>query len=225
MFIKDYIQVVRALKKPGNLTADLKFAFISLGVFNSQTAALVSVFAVSFFVLSCNPENRIQQTPALRQEIADKKVKRITNIQLTETVDSWGQQLTAIAQKELAATLAQNTTNATTLCQLKGLPKTQALAKRYSFEINLLGASDVQNPTLPQKEREVLDAYLYNAENKLPQQANIQKINDTLFVYNAAVPTDNIICKACFGSQQQPLAVWRLVFHKREVIRRIGGKK
>lgn len=231
MFTRNYIRVVRDLKIQNNLTADLKSAFISFGIFKSRTAAdfrtatLFFSFTLSLFITACNPENRIQQTTALKQEIADKKVKRITDIQLNETVDSWGEQLTAIAQQELTAKLTQQPADSEKLCQLNGLTKTQALAKRYSFTIALLGASDIQNPKLPQKEREVLDAYLYNAENKLPQPTNIQKINDTLFVYNTAVPTGNLICKACFGNQKQPLAVWRLVFHKREVIRRIGGKK
>lgn len=201
MFTKIYIEAVR----------DFRTAAIS--------------FILLLFISSCNPENRIQQTPALKQEIADKKVKRITDIQISETVDSWGKQLTAIIQKELTDKLTHQSADMNKLCQLKDLPKTNALAKRYNFTIELLGASDVQNPKLPQKEREVLDAYLYNAENKLPQPTNIQKINDTLFVYNTAVPADNLICKACFGDQKQPLAVWRLVFHKREVIRRIGGRK
>lgn len=187
--------------------------------------SLLPSLVLSLFIVACNPENRIQQTPALRQEIADKKVKRITSAQINETVDSWGKQIAAVAQQELASTLTQTPASAAKLCQLDGLLKTQALAKRYGLDINLLGAADVQNPKLLQKEREVLDAYLYNAENKLPQQANIQKINDTLYVYNTAVPTDNPICKTCFGNQKQPLAVWRLVFHKREVIRRLNQKK
>ncbi len=78
---------------------------------------------------------------------------------------------------------------------------------------------------LSSKEREVLDAYLYNAEQKLPQISNIQKINDTLYVYNAAVPTQNVICQTCFGDHKTPLAVWRLVFPKREIVRRMKPTK
>ncbi len=188
--------------------------------------ALPPVFALSLclaFTLSCSPD-RIKQTDQLRQEMNDKKIKRITNIELTETVDAWGEQIVLVAQNELTSKLkAGGSTDR--LCQLENLPKTAALAQRYALTIDLLGAPDVQNTRLSPKEREVLDAYLYNAEKKLPQQSNIQRIADTLYVYNAAVPMDNIICEACFGDQKEPLAVWRLAFTKREVIRRMNGKK
>lgn len=156
--------------------------------------------------------------------MADKRVKRLTNADLTEAVDSWGAQTVVIAEREAVAKLAKGEASAG-ICTLQDLPKTQALAERYGMTISLLGVADVQNPKLAQKEREVLDAYAYNAEQKLPQSSNIQRIGDTLFVYNAAVPAGNALCQACFGQQKQPLAVWRLAFPKQEVIRHMKPKK
>jgi hypothetical protein len=176
-----------------------------------------------FLLASCNPD-RIRQTDELKQEMADKKIKRVTNAELNETVNAWGEQMIGVMQNELTAKL-QAGGSADSLCQLRQLPKTTALAKRYDVGVNLLGPQDVKNPRLAAKEREILDAYLYNAENKLPQQSNIQRIGDSLFVYNVVVPTENIICKTCFGNQSQPLGVWRLVFRKREVVRRMSVKK
>ena len=192
----------------------------------SRSFLLTFAFSISvaaLLLVSCSPD-RIKQTDALRQEMTDKKIKRITTIELTQTVDAWGKQIVLVAQNELANKLKAGG-SAGALCQLDNLPKTAALAKRYALTIDLLGPPDVQNTQLAPKEREVLDAYLYNAEKKLPQQSNIQKIADTLYVYNEAVPAENLICKACFGDQKQPLAVWRLAFTKREVIRRMNGKK
>ncbi|TAE29400.1 MAG: hypothetical protein EAZ91_12695 [Cytophagales bacterium] len=177
---------------------------------------------LSLSLLSC--ADRIEQTDKLRQEMADKKIKRITNAELNETVNAWGEQMVAVMQSELTARLKTGVAP-DSLCQLRQVPKTRALAERYAVTVDLLGPQDVQNPRFSAKEREVLDAYLYNAENKLPQQSNIQRIADTLYVYNAAIPLDNPICKACFGDQKQPLAVWRLAFTKREIIRRMTAKK
>lgn len=177
-------------------------------------------------ISACNPE-RVKYTRELKQEMADKKIKRITNVDLVETVDNFGERITTVIQKELAAQL-QNTTNPAEqikLCQLQNLPRTNAIADRYGIDIRLLSATDVSAKSLSAKEREVLDAYLYNAEKKLPQISNIQKINDTLYIYNAAVPTDNIICQTCFGGQKTPMAVWRLAFPKREIVRRMKTTK
>lgn len=188
-----------------------------------STSVAVLVFSFTLSLLSCNPD-RIKQTDQLRQEMADKKIKRVTNADLNETVNTWGQQIVQVVQNELTNKLRAGG-SPDSLCRLKQLPKTIALANRYALTIDLMGAQDVKNPRLAPKEREVLDAYLYNAENKLAQQSNIQRIGDSLYVYNAAVPADNPICQTCFGNQQQPLAIWRLVFSKREVIRRMSAKK
>lgn len=188
--------------------------------------SLLIVFVLLLMLLACNPE-RVKYTSELKQEMADKRIKRITNADLVETVDVFGERITAVIQKEVATQLQQTTDPAerTKLCQLQNLPRTTAIADRYAIDIRLLSGADVASKSLTQKEREVLDAYLYNAEKKLPQISNIQKINDTLYVYNAAVPTENIICQTCFGTQKTPLAVWRLAFSKREIVRRMKPTK
>ena len=188
--------------------------------------SLFIFFALSLSLLSCNPE-RVRYTNELKQEMSDMKIKRITNADMIETVDNFGERITAVIQQELVAQL-QKTTNPAErakLCQLQNLPRTRAIADRYAIDIQLLSGADVPNKLLGAKEREVLDAYLYNAEQKLPQISNIQKISEILYVYNAAVPTQNVICQACFGNQKTPLAVWRLAFPKQEIVRRMKPTK
>ena len=189
----------------------------------SRSFALLLFLTFSLSLTSCDPE-RLQYTRELKSEMSEKKPKRVTNAQLNEAVNSWGEQIVGVAEAELIAKLKQGG-DKTKLCRLENLLKTTALAERYGLRISLLGAADVTNPHLAAKEREVLDAYLYNAENKLTQQPNIQKIADTLFVYNAAVPAENTICQVCFGTQKTPLAVWRLAFTKRELVKRLNLKK
>lgn len=191
-----------------------------------NATTILSAFFFSIILVACNPE-RVKYTRELKQEMADKKIKRITNVDLVETVDTFGERITVVIQKELATQLQKTTDPAerAKLCQLQNLPRTKAIADRYGVAIQLLSGADVSTKSLNPKEREVLDAYLYNAEKKLPQISNIQKINDTLYVYNAAVPTENVICKTCFGDQNTPLAVWRLAFSKREIVRRMATMK
>ncbi len=186
-------------------------------------ATLLCCGFAALLLTSCDPE-RLQYTRELKSEISDKKPKRVTNAQLNEAVNSWGEQIVAVAEPELTAKLKQGG-DKTGLCRVESLPKTTALTQRYGLTIGLLGAADVTNPRLSAKEREVLDAYLYNAENKIKQQPNIQKIADTLFIYNAAVPVESVICQSCFGAQKTPLAVWRLAFTKRELVKRLNLKK
>lgn len=196
----------------------IKFLFMIRSV-------LLSVLSISFLV-SCGPD-RVQYTNELKREMADSKIKRITDVDLIETIDDLGGKISATVQRELITDL-QKTTNPAErakLCQLQNLPRTKAIAERYALDIRLLGPQDVQNKAFSQKEREILDAYQYNAKQKLAPISNIQKISDTLFVYNMALPADSPICEACFGKQEVPFAVWRLAFSKREVIRRMNSSK
>ncbi|RRB04975.1 hypothetical protein [Larkinella rosea] len=180
-------------------------------------------FLLLFFASSCNPE-RTQNTKALAQEMNDHKIKRVTDAQLTTTVDEWGKSLVLIARKTLTSQL-NKTAGDPALCTLKALPAIQKAEAKYAVTIDLLSAKDTANPVLNTKERELLGAYVYNAENKLEQTDNIQKLNDTLLVYNSPVPTGDLICKTCADNAALPFVVWRIVFSKREVIRRIDPKK
>ena len=192
-----------------------------------MTLTRLFVSFLLFYLASCGPE-RVKYTPELKQQMSDMKIKRITNADMVETVNTLGERISATVQKELTDTLrhhAGRPPQQAQLCQLKNLPRTRAIEKQYGVRIQLLSGTDVTNKTLAPKEREVLDAYLYNAEQKLSQISNIQKIADTLFIYNAVVPTDSLICQTCFGTQKTPLGVWRIAFPKREVIRRSAGDK
>jgi hypothetical protein len=176
--------------------------------------------------LACNPE-RVKYTPELKREMAETKIKHITTADQMTTVDVYGTKIAAAVQRELTARLTASKTPAdrATGCALQALPRTAAIAQKYAVDISLLGAADVKNPRLAPKEREVLDAYLYNAEKKLPQTPNVQRIGDTLLVYNTAVPAENVICQTCFPGQTTSFAVWRLVFSKRELVRRMSDSK
>jgi hypothetical protein len=184
---------------------------------------LISSLLISLLT-ACNPE-RVRYTNELKQEMADSKIKRITNADLVETVDDLGGKVTAVLEKELTTQL-QKTTNPAErakLCQLQNLPRTKAIAERYALDIRLLGEADIQNKGLTAKEREILDAYLYSVKQKQLPISNIQKITDTTYVYNKPVPLSSPICDVCFGKQETPFAVWHLGFNKREVVRRMNA--
>ncbi|WP_205880543.1 hypothetical protein [Larkinella terrae] len=189
----------------------------------SAFASLVWSLFFLVFASSCNPE-RTQNTKALVQEMNDHKIKRVTDVQLTTTVDEWGKALVLTAGKTLTSQLSK-TAHDSALCTLKAVPAIQKLEQKYAVTIDLLSAKDTANPALNPKERELLGAYVYNARNKLEQIDNIQKLNDTLFVYNSPVPTGDLICQSCTDNAALPFVVWRIVFNKREVIRRINPKK
>ncbi|GHB51662.1 hypothetical protein [Persicitalea jodogahamensis] len=170
----------------------------------------------------CNTDNRIDQTKALKEEIAGSKIRRVTDAQLVAAADEWGKEMAVIIQKGLEKELAQHPDEALKYCANLGhVPLIATIEKQYVVNIQLLGILAPENPTLAPKERELLGAYVYNAEKDLPQFDNVQKLNDTLLVYNAPVPKSSPICKECFPDQKLPFAVWRVIFDKKEVIKKL----
>ncbi|WP_373513574.1 hypothetical protein [Persicitalea sp.] len=188
--------------------------------FQKSSLLLLVVVVVA---AGCNTDNRIDQTKALKEEMAGVKIKRVTDAQLVAAVDEWGKEMAVIIQKGLEKELAQHPDEALKYCvNLKHVPLVAAIEDQYDVKIQLLGMLAPENRTLAPKERELLSAYVYNAERDLPQFDNVQKLNDTLLVYNAPIPKTSPICGECFPDQKLPFAVWRVLFDKKAVIRKMG---
>lgn len=176
---------------------------------------------------SCNSQNRVDNSnKELANEIKQSHIKRITNEQIISTIDLWGKELVKKTQGALIDEIGKAPKPVNMLCDnLNKLPIVAAYEREYGVTIGLLTPADSANPELDIKEKELLAAYLYNAERKLPQSDNIQKLNDTLFVYNAPVPDNTPITSSCFPDQPIPFALWRVLFDKRKVIQKIDIKK
>lgn len=185
-----------------------------------KLTALLSLLILA--AAGCNTDNRIKQTKSLKEEIAGSKIRRVTDAQLVAAVDEWGKEMAVIMQKGLEKELAKKPNEAAKYCTNLGLvPLIAAIESQYEVEIQLLGTLAPENATLAPKERELMSAYVYNAEKDLPQFDNVQKLNDTLLVYNAPIPKKSPICQQCFPEQKLPFAIWRILFDKKEVIKRM----
>jgi hypothetical protein len=173
---------------------------------------------------SCNMDRRVEGSKEAVEKMKSMQIKRVTNPQVIEIVDDWGERIVKQAQLQLESVLSKPHADFSQLCQLKGTQKIDSLANLYAVQISLLGAKDVKNPTLSTKEQEVMDAYLYNAENKISQISNIQKLGDSLFIYTSPIPLTNLVCQKCFGEDATHLAVWRVRFRKSDIIRKVNAK-
>ncbi len=179
---------------------------------------------VCFLLESCNMDRRVEGSKEAVEKMKSMQIKRVTNPQVIEIVDDWGERIVKQAQLQLESVLSKPKADFSQLCQLKGTRKIDSLASLYAVQISLLGAKDIKNPALSTKEQEVMDAYLYNAENKISQISNIQKLGDSLFIYTSPIPLTNRICQKCFGEDATHLAVWRVRFRKSDVIRKVNAK-
>jgi hypothetical protein len=185
-----------------------------------------SCFIFLFLIVCACNSRRLENTKELSREIKASQIKRVTNTQLIYSADEWGKMITRIAAKALETELEKHPEKAAELCKnLHLIPVIAALQKEYGVQVQLLGVADATNNTLAPKEKELFDAYLYSAKNKTTASDNIQPLSDTLLVYNAPVMADSQICKVCIPDQELPFALWRLLFDKKEIIRKLDAKQ
>jgi hypothetical protein len=174
----------------------------------------------------CDSGGRVENTKALSNEIKASQIKRVTNTQLIYSANEWGKKIAEIAEKALSERIKKDPGQAQQLCgDLSQIAIVAALEKEYGVQIQLLGANDIKNPELAAKEREILDAYLFSAKGKSTSGDNLQQLNDTLLVYNAPLSAESPVCKECMKDQEIPFAVWRLLFSKKEIIRKLDVKQ
>lgn len=179
----------------------------------------------ALFISGCN-SRRLENTKELSREIKASQLKRVTNTQLIYSVDEWGKKISKIAEKTLAKELEKHPEQAGSLCKnLTQIPVIAALEKEYGVRIELLGSADAHNATLAPKEKELFQAYLYSAKNNTRAADNVQPLSDSLLVYNAPVLSDSPVCKLCMTNQEIPFALWRLLFNKKAIIRKLDAKQ
>lgn len=203
-----FIKIIRTIKQ-----SDIKVKNIIIVIF------------ISLWIGSCNSK-RLENTKELSLEIKSSQIKRVTNTQLIYSADEWGKKIAQIAEKTLANELAKHPDKAKELCGNPGqIAVISALQKEYGVHIELLGADARQNKNLAPKEIELFEAYLYSAKNNSPASDNVQQLSDTLLVYNVPVATDKPVCRICMEDQELPFALWRLLFNKKEIIRKLDAKQ
>lgn len=174
---------------------------------------------------SCGQKADQQERKGLAQDIKSMQIKRITDTQLVTTINEWGKQIVKLAEKASKNALTPQRDDQSFNCsEIDKVPALASLRKEYNIQMQLITPADTANAALSTKEKELLQAYIYNFGKNLPIPDNLQSVNDSLYVYNAALKTDSELYKNCFKARNAPLVLWRIVFHKKDVIKKIDMK-
>lgn len=177
---------------------------------------------VALLLVGCN--ERID-TKAYKEELKTRQIKRVTSEQVTALSDIWGKNLVRILNQRMAeASVADS------------------LSKRYAATITLLSPKQLRNRALDPTQRQVLEAYQYNAENGIAQTDNVQKLKggeQMLFtspvIWNDQWAKLSQSQKASLASKYQLdsldyrkngdwIGVWSIVLQKKELISRTEAK-
>lgn len=178
-----------------------------------------------FVLLACNVDNRVENAGQLAKEIKSNQVKRVTNAQISETVQKWGGQIVAASEKSLLKHLTDNPNKADSICSdIQNLPIIATIENEYHVKIDLLNQDKAKKSTATGKEKELIDAYVAaSTQPNTNKSENIQQVNDSTFIYSVWLSTNDPVCKQCFGNDENPFALWKVNFNKKEVIRKINS--
>jgi hypothetical protein len=163
--------------------------------------SIIAVIAIA----GCNKTISKEEQQAINEEIASRKIRRITDAQIYDAALKLGDSISAISQKALGSKLMYQVTNygpeaALDYCNVNAYPIIDSLSTAHNAVIRRTSLR-LRNPedAPDELERQLLDAYAYNIENSLELKPGLQKISDQEFLYTRPIIANNGICLKCHG--------------------------
>jgi hypothetical protein len=131
-----------------------------------------------FGVISCGKVKRVD-TAEVKQLMSDYKIKKVNQEEIIDVANTLGKSISDKFNGELNIECADKIT-------LEGT------------EIELIDLSLVTPEALKNgKVGEILEAYKFSKEQKQLIGDNIQKVNDTLYLYSFPIKTNSLVYKNC----------------------------
>lgn len=171
-------------------------------------------------LMSCH-ETNTQNTKAVREEMRSREIVHVTPIQIVERANQMGDSLVIKAEQ-----IIQNA------CREKLDSSLEVGFRKAEIDLNLHYGCRVRGISLKKMgkelaksktEAEVLDAYLYNQENNLPLEPNLQKEGDSVLIFSKALRVSNDCFQktSVLGWQGDPgdtVGIWMVRLPKKKVI-------
>jgi hypothetical protein len=219
--------------------------------------SFVGILCVLLGITACDDTSqRGIDSQEVKQEIRNREIKYITQPQVIDAAFKRGGQIADTLQKALIqhmqkAVAAKSLTEAAAYCKLEQLEAYKQMLEKHSASIKRVRLKvpkhDLQ---LNEMEKQLLDAYQYNQENKLPLENNVQKSGTEEMLFTAPILVNNTVCLKCHGKvgeqiteqdfQQlqsnyvmeglvnyeinQPIAIWSILFQRKELIKSIQAE-
>ena len=156
-------------------------------------------------LFSCGPQERVSKE-AFDEVNRGMEVKRITEVEIIQEAMVWGDSITNMAQSELVGNLQKAIADgglpgAIGFCNENAISILKGIDSIYSVKIRRVTLKP-RNPfnSPDQEELPIMEAYEYNAEQKIKSEPNIQKIQKgEVFLYTKPISIPNGMCLSCHG--------------------------
>jgi len=132
-----------------------------------------------------------EQKKAFKEELEQREIKRLTPGEVNDAVFQQG---SIIADTLAQVGLTENfdaATLQTSVLTAEDYPVLDSLNRKYKVHIRWVGANvSKDTPVLMPLESQLLDAYLYNVENRQEVGKNVQGIDEKSFLFTQPVLSD-----------------------------------
>lgn len=142
---------------------------------------------------------------ALKEEMRNREPKKLNEAQIVNEVYEQGRFLSQTAQQSLLTTLQaaiahEGIEGAVEYCNLRANPLMDSLSKTHKATISRTSLQ-LRNPdNAPSElEQQLLEAYQYNAEEGLPLEDNVQRVDQQYMLYTKPIVLGSELCLNCHG--------------------------
>ncbi|TXE14233.1 DUF3365 domain-containing protein [Algoriphagus aquimarinus] len=163
--------------------------------------------------LACGPQERISKS-VFDEVNKGMEAKKLSEAQITQEAMIWGDSISNDAQQQLMANLhkavnEQGAAGALEFCNVNAAPIIKELSEKYGVSIRRTSSRARNQDNLPTEEEfPILDAYLFNAENGIENEPNIQTIEGgDVLLYTKAIVISTEFCLACHGYPQKDIEI------------------
>lgn len=158
---------------------------------------------------SCDPKEKVN-APGLREEVENRKIKRITEAEIQQRALVMGDSFALIAEKTLGHALKtviteQGVSQAIDYCHINAYPLLSGLQTDNGIEIRRVSFKNRNPENVPDDiEKQLLEAFQYSAEHNIDVSSSVQQHNEDYY-YVKPIYTKGL-CLNCHGNPNEQIA-------------------
>ncbi|HEX8547861.1 MAG TPA: DUF3365 domain-containing protein [Cytophagaceae bacterium] len=184
-------------------------------------------------------------TRGVATQIKDRKIRKVTDSQVLSAAEAEAGLILSTVDSVWKAKLAGRKDGQVSACNLDSIFET--IKKTQQVAVSRVGLKPIGETAVGDSiEKQLLDSYLYNAEQKLPMRSNTQRLGTKQIIYTAPITLNSNDCLNCHGDDKTVsqttsaalqktypkyksqdfkkdslIGMWSVVFLKKELIRKI----
>ncbi len=173
----------------------------------------------SFFILllilfcGCGEKNNNRNNPAFLEELANREIKKVSDADIMKAAYDEGKEISNTLQNFISARLQEHIQEtgiqeALKYCNVEAYAITDSISSLSSAGVRRTSLKTRNKLNDPDSlETMLLDSYLYNVENGVALDDNVQQVDEEYLLYTKPIVLNNPLCLQCHGEVGKDLSL------------------